>query len=166
MLSFQDIFYTILQMSLTGSFAVCIALLFRPLLVRLPRVYAYILWLVIFLRLLVPVLPESRLSLIPSQLSSVSLTESSSISKTETGSTADHIITDRESAYSARPDLERINLSSQLPKGNSKYYLVPESAKAQPDSITNDSKLSLRQIRPPQFQPKRTKSATKTNQIV
>ena len=107
-MSLQNIFETILGMSLTGCFCICVALVLRPFLVRLPRIYAYILWLVIFIRLLVPVLPESRLSLIPSSLSAVTLTESSI--KTASDITTD-IPAGYAPGYSTEQDTEDFTLS-------------------------------------------------------
>lgn len=53
-----------------AGIAVLIILLMRPGMRKLPKVYSYILWLVVFARLLVPVSLESRFSVMPSAVES------------------------------------------------------------------------------------------------
>jgi len=57
------IFPEILTMSMTGSIAILTVLLARQLLRRAPKVFSYILWGFVLLRLLCPVAPTSELSL-------------------------------------------------------------------------------------------------------
>lgn len=59
------IFDTVLRMSLTGSYCILVVLLVRALLLCAPRKFSYALWLVVFVRLICPVMPESGFSLIP-----------------------------------------------------------------------------------------------------
>lgn len=58
----DKVFLDIVNMSITGSFAILIIILARLLLKKAPKVFSYALWFVAFFRLLVPVSFESVLS--------------------------------------------------------------------------------------------------------
>jgi beta-lactamase regulating signal transducer with metallopeptidase domain len=64
----SGIFQTVLTLSLAGTFCIFIVLLARLLLRRAPKRFSYILWAIVFIRLICPVFPESRFSLIPQTL--------------------------------------------------------------------------------------------------
>lgn len=64
----RKVFLEILQMGLVSGYAILIVLLVRRLLRRFPKRYSYILWSVVFFRLVCPVGTESQFSLIPSAL--------------------------------------------------------------------------------------------------
>lgn len=59
------VFSKILSMSLSASFVIGAVLVLRLLLWRAPKKYSYILWLLVFFRLLCPFTIESPLSLVP-----------------------------------------------------------------------------------------------------
>ena len=59
----DKVFLDIVNMSITGSFAILIIMLARLLLKKAPKVFSYALWFVAFFRLLVPVSFESILSI-------------------------------------------------------------------------------------------------------
>lgn len=61
----DKVFLDIVNMSITGSFAILIIILARLLLKKTPKVFSYALWFVAFFRLLVPVSFESVLSILP-----------------------------------------------------------------------------------------------------
>ena len=61
----DKVFLDIVNMSITGSFAILIIMLARLLLKKAPKVFSYALWFVAFFRLLVPVSFESILSILP-----------------------------------------------------------------------------------------------------
>lgn len=61
----DKVFLDIVNMSITGSFAILIIMLARLLLKKAPKVFSYALWFVAFFRLLVPVSFESVLSILP-----------------------------------------------------------------------------------------------------
>ncbi|MBR5869570.1 MAG: peptidase M56, partial [Clostridia bacterium] len=61
------IFPVLFDMSLGASFVIAAVLLLRLFCHRFPRKYFLILWAVVLLRLLCPILPESELSVIPSE---------------------------------------------------------------------------------------------------
>ena len=61
----DKVFLDIINMSITGSFAILIIILARLLLKKAPKVFSYALWFVAFFRLLVPVSFESVLSILP-----------------------------------------------------------------------------------------------------
>ena len=58
----ETIFIKILNMSLTAGIAICILLLMRFLLRRAPKIFSYMLWLVVLFRLLCPVSFSSAMS--------------------------------------------------------------------------------------------------------
>ncbi|MCM1090651.1 MAG: M56 family metallopeptidase [Butyrivibrio sp.] len=58
-----NIFLTILGMSLTAAYCILAVCLLRVLLRRMPKIFSYFLWSVVALRLVCPILPESRFSL-------------------------------------------------------------------------------------------------------
>ena len=58
----------LVNLSLQGSFCILLVLLARFLLRKAPRWCSYVLWSVVFLRLICPVFPEGNFSLMPSQL--------------------------------------------------------------------------------------------------
>lgn len=60
----------VLFTEIQAGIAVLIILLMRPGMRKLPKVYSYMLWLVVFARLLVPVSFESRFSVMPSAVES------------------------------------------------------------------------------------------------
>lgn len=61
----QQVFGTILEMSIAAGYCAVFVTIIRFMLRKLPRSYSYILWAVVFLRLMLPVLPESDWSLMP-----------------------------------------------------------------------------------------------------
>lgn len=65
MAALEELFRTVLQMSLTGCFVILIVLLARLCLKRVPRIFSYCLWAVVLFRLCCPVSFESSLSLVP-----------------------------------------------------------------------------------------------------
>lgn len=71
----ERVFLTILESSLAASVAILFVLAARVLLRRGPKVIAYALWAVVLVRLLCPVVPESKVSLMPERaaLTDVSL---------------------------------------------------------------------------------------------
>ena len=57
----------LLVLQLQIAAAVLLVLLVRLIIRKLPKVYSYLLWLLVFARLLCPVVPESHLGIMPSQ---------------------------------------------------------------------------------------------------
>lgn len=62
------LFGVILNLSLVGSYVILFVLLGRLLLSRAPKWCSYILWGIVFVRLVCPVMPQGQFSLIPDQL--------------------------------------------------------------------------------------------------
>lgn len=60
----EQLFIRILYMSMTAGYCALIVIALRFLIHRLPKIYSYGLWLVVFLRFLCPVFPESSYSLV------------------------------------------------------------------------------------------------------
>ncbi len=56
---------TLLDMSLVGTYCILIVLVLRLLLRKAPRIFSYLLWGVVFLRLAFPIFPEAPVSLVP-----------------------------------------------------------------------------------------------------
>lgn len=61
----DKVFLDIVNMSITGSFAILIIMLVRLPLKKAPKLFSYALWFVAFFRLLVPISFESVLSILP-----------------------------------------------------------------------------------------------------
>lgn len=59
------LFLVILNMSIAASFCILAVILVRLLLVRAPKIFSYLLWAVVIIRLICPVLPETDFGLIP-----------------------------------------------------------------------------------------------------
>ena len=66
-------FGKVLEMSIVGSYCILLALLLRLLLLRCERKYAYYLWLAVFLSLALPIAPQGEYSLIPKQVTRISV---------------------------------------------------------------------------------------------
>ena len=64
-----EVFETVLNMSMIGSFTIAAVLLARLLFVKSPKKYSYVLWGVVFLRLAIPCFPVSNFGVIPAELS-------------------------------------------------------------------------------------------------
>ena len=65
---------TLLKMSATGAVVICTVLVLRLCLRRAPKIFSYVLWLIVLFRLLCPVsvaLPVSVFNLIPSAQTNV-----------------------------------------------------------------------------------------------
>lgn len=62
---FSGIFMTVLRLSLTGSFVCIVVCLLRLALKRAPKVFAYGLWALVFLRFACPIVLDSPVSVIP-----------------------------------------------------------------------------------------------------
>ncbi len=62
----EQLFLKILEMSYRASFVILIVLSIRLLLKKTPKIYSYVLWSVVLLRLVCPISIESGLSIIPS----------------------------------------------------------------------------------------------------
>ncbi len=80
-----NIFQTILQMSITGSFVIMLVFLVRLLLKGVPKIYSYVLWGLVLFRLLCPVTITSSLSLVPQEIAEpeVMFTEAIDLSETQ-----------------------------------------------------------------------------------
>lgn len=60
-----ECFGVIVRMSLTASFVIAAVFLIRLLLLRAPRRYSYVLWLVVLIRLICPAVPAARFGVVP-----------------------------------------------------------------------------------------------------
>ena len=61
----DKLFLSVLNMSLVASYAIIFVLIARFILKKAPKIFSYILWAVVLIRLLCPLSFESALSLIP-----------------------------------------------------------------------------------------------------
>ncbi len=71
-----DLFDMILEMSLTASYVIVGVVIIRFLLMKSPKIIAYILWSVVAFRLVMPFSFESTVSLLPKEINSNSVTNS------------------------------------------------------------------------------------------
>ncbi len=60
--------YSLIDMSLVSVYCVIIVLLLRLFLKKVPKIFSYLLWAVVFLRLILPIFPEAPVSLVPQAL--------------------------------------------------------------------------------------------------
>lgn len=63
----ENLFLQVLNMSFSASFVIFPVLLIRLLLKRTAKIFTYILWAVVLLRLICPVFPQSPISLLPAK---------------------------------------------------------------------------------------------------
>ena len=63
----QKIFLTVLNMSISAGYCSVFVMIFRMFMKRMPKFYSYVLWAIVFVRLLFPVLPEGTWSFLPKQ---------------------------------------------------------------------------------------------------
>ena len=61
----DKLFLQIVNMSITSSYVILFVILIRLLLKKAPKIYSYILWAVVFLRLIIPISFENIFSFIP-----------------------------------------------------------------------------------------------------
>jgi beta-lactamase regulating signal transducer with metallopeptidase domain len=61
----QQIFLKLLEMSVAAGYCAIFVIVVRLFMKKLPKSYSYVLWVVVFIRLLLPVLPETSWSLVP-----------------------------------------------------------------------------------------------------
>lgn len=61
----ETVFLKVFNMSFTARFVILIVLAARVLLKKLPKIYSYLLWSVVLIRLLIPVSVQSMFSLLP-----------------------------------------------------------------------------------------------------
>ncbi len=61
----EKLFLNLLEMSLIGSYVILAVLFTRVFLQKFPKIYSYLLWTVVFFRLLCPVTLESTMSILP-----------------------------------------------------------------------------------------------------
>lgn len=71
----KTVFTQIISLSISASLIACLVMLLRLVLKKSPRFIVCALWALVAVRLLVPALPESKVSLMPHQVSSGSLVE-------------------------------------------------------------------------------------------
>lgn len=69
----ESVFLRLLDMSLLSSYCIVIVLLIRLLLKKSPKVFSYLLWIAVFVRLVLPLMVESPISLVPQFIGSQSV---------------------------------------------------------------------------------------------
>ena len=63
-MSMTDLFFAVLRMSLVGGMAAAAVIMIRLCLRRAPKIFSYLLWGIVFFRLLCPVSFQSSFSLL------------------------------------------------------------------------------------------------------
>ena len=76
-MTLKAFFSAVLTMSLTGSLVILIVMAMRLLLKKAPKIFSYVLWLVVLFRLLCPVSLVSEFSMIPDRIASTSVPDAS-----------------------------------------------------------------------------------------
>lgn len=82
----EKLFIEVLNMSLISSYIILCVLIMRLFLRKAPKIFSYILWAVVFAKLICPVTFDSVISLIPKQVSSQRIENFMVLSDTDTGS--------------------------------------------------------------------------------
>ncbi|WP_310602142.1 M56 family metallopeptidase [Anaerosporobacter sp.] len=109
----SGLFQMVLTLSIVGTFCIAIVLLTRLLLCKAPKKFCYILWALVFVRLICPVFPESPLSLIPEMLVSKQVQRQ----------------VEEKKEVSVEVAVAEENLSSTIPKTDMKENSIKEDAK-------------------------------------
>ncbi len=97
------IFSSVLTMSVSASLVILCVLLVRLLLRRAPRVFSYVLWAVVLLRLLCPVTIESPIAIVPGLGETVGTAMQTGISPADDSHTAAQPHTDRQTVTVTAP---------------------------------------------------------------
>lgn len=66
-----DVFVKVLNMSLTASYVALAVILIRLSLKRVPKIYSYMLWVIVFFRMICPISFESVMSLVPTRSNTI-----------------------------------------------------------------------------------------------
>ena len=84
--------YTIIDMSVISIYCILVIVVLRFFLKKVPKTFSYMLWAVVFLRLILPIFPEAPISLVPQALS---VTNSATLlEKPETAFQVDAVVPD------------------------------------------------------------------------
>ena len=117
----QTLFLTILDMSIMASVIILFVLILRLLLECMPKVFSYVLWIVVLFRLLCPFKIESDMSIIPYSFSevpqSIALEEGDNVSFVETMSSTYEAIGD---AFNGGLEILQVKTNSEQ-LGNNGY---------------------------------------------
>lgn len=125
----SGIFQTVLTLSLAGTFCIFIVLLARLLLRRAPKKFSYMLWAIVFIRLICPVFPESRFSLIPQTLVSEQAQDKGDLK--ENANTATAVSSNNEISHKEESGID-VNKESNLKVNQENNW-----KKTQVDNIRN-----------------------------
>lgn len=69
----ESIFLRIIDMSLLSTYCIAFVILIRLFLRKSPKIFSYLLWIAVFARLVLPVIPESPVSLVPQAIGNQSV---------------------------------------------------------------------------------------------
>ena len=88
----EKLFFHILQMSLVSCYCIFAVLVIRFLLRKAPKIFSYLLWFIVFIRLICPVAMESPFSLVPDVITNYAMASSNMMDKSNlTGSTGNAV---------------------------------------------------------------------------
>ena len=128
----KTVFTQIISLSISASLIACLVMLLRLVLKKSPRFIICALWALVAVRLLVPALPESKVSLMPRQVSSGSLVEEFAARPVE----ATLRVKKSEPRY-----VKIIEKNPQIPvryQGDEAYVEVSEKTLEAPKTVSSD----------------------------
>lgn len=135
-MNLQEVFSTVLNMSLTGSAVICFVLTARLLLRRAPKVFSYALWAVVLFRLLCPVSFSSSFSLLNLTSAAVSGSEGI-VTSVEYAPVLDMYQFDREpvAAEEGAPEIQKNHVEEQsnlsIPENRAEAAPTPDAVSQQ-----------------------------------
>ncbi len=124
----REVFLTILRMSFVAGYVILVVLLVRRLLRRFPKRYSYLLWSVVFFRLVCPFGTNSPVSLIPERLISGADGQKKSASE-NSGDTEIYDEADTDMDTGTKTDTE----CRTEPGGAGKKEVIPGQGNGAPD---------------------------------
>lgn len=131
----QQMFYQVLKMSITGFFGICMVLPVRLLLLKCGRKYAYYLWIIVFVNLLIPFGIYGNFSLIPRQAAELSArleAQTGNLLPSETSGTAHAPAASHTPAGQVQP---------AMPSGPDSDSSSPQTADSIPSTETGQTKI-------------------------
>ena len=70
----ERLFFIVIKMSLVSLYCIGFVLFVRLFLKKAPKIYSYLLWMIVFIRLICPFALESPVSLVPSAVTGMERT--------------------------------------------------------------------------------------------
>lgn len=129
------LFYHVLEMSLEASFIILFVLMIRLFLKVKPKIFSYVLWIAVFLRLLCPISIDMPFSVVPEKVTSG--TAMKDMTDTIVGKYQKHWNQTKEFDAEIENGMEPIIQKNEAGNTKSAYVLTAEDGLSNPDTIYN-----------------------------